>query len=264
MAFPVRLGICGVSIWPKRVLGSNRYVLESRRVFRSPHASPMRAVQRATQSHVLGLETDRIDVLDRIVTHTQIRPGQDRVRGRRRGEVRLQRLARPRAALQVGCRMVGDRSPDSWRQAIFWGSLPGRPMPIPRRQSPMRIFVGSRSVSLNLSGGNAPVRERLYEIANDELAAAQEQMLCLGRKTAKERVASFLISQLRHGANCGDGKAEFDLPMSRSDIADYLGLTIETVSRTFTALRVEGLIDLPSTHRVLIPDIATLRASTEA
>jgi len=109
-----------------------------------------------------------------------------------------------------------------------------------------------------------PVRERLYEIANDELAAAQEQMLCLGRKTAKERVASFLISQLRHGAGCDDGAAEFDLPMSRSDIADYLGLTIETVSRTFTALREEGLIGLPATHHISIPDIATLEASTEA
>ncbi|MEK9947023.1 MAG: helix-turn-helix domain-containing protein, partial [Alphaproteobacteria bacterium] len=90
------------------------------------------------------------------------------------------------------------------------------------------------------------------------------QMLCLGRKTAKERVASFLISQLRHGAGYGDGGAEFDLPMSRSDIADYLGLTIETVSRTFTALREEGLIGLPATHHISIPDIATLEASTEA
>ena len=52
--------------------------------------------------------------------------------------------------------------------------------------------------------------------------------------------------------------------MSRSDIADYLGLTIETMSRTFTALREEGLIELQSTHKVTIPNIEALEESTEA
>lgn len=82
-----------------------------------------------------------------------------------------------------------------------------------------------------------------------ELAAAQEQMLLLGRKTARERLASFLI------ALAGRRKIErglLPLPMSRTDIADYLGLTIETVSRTLTALRKERLIALPDVHRVEI------------
>jgi CRP/FNR family transcriptional regulator len=69
-------------------------------------------------------------------------------------------------------------------------------------------------------------------------------MLLLGRKCATEKVASFLImiadQQARSGAD------ELDLPMTRSDIADYLGLTIETVSRTLSKLRQEGLIALPT------------------
>lgn len=52
--------------------------------------------------------------------------------------------------------------------------------------------------------------------------------------------------------------------MSRTDIADYLGLTIETVSRTFTALRDEGLIELPDTHTVVLPDLEAVRDASDA
>lgn len=83
-----------------------------------------------------------------------------------------------------------------------------------------------------------------------ELAAAQEQMLLLGRKTARERVASFLAALARRSRT--NGRASLELPMSRADIADYLGLTIETVSRTLTSFRREGLIDLPDKHQVKI------------
>jgi CRP/FNR family transcriptional regulator, anaerobic regulatory protein len=211
-----------------------------------------------------AIETDRIDVLDKIVTHTQIRPGQTvfeegdeakYVYNVSRGHVRLFKLLQDGRRQITGFLAPGDFLGLAARQTYAYSAEAISDADL------CRFKVGELE---SLLEEMPPVRERLYEIANDELAAAQEQMLCLGRKTAKERVASFLISQLRHGANCGDGKAEFDLPMSRSDIADYLGLTIETVSRTFTALREEGLIDLPSTHRVSIPDIATLRASTEA
>lgn len=108
-----------------------------------------------------------------------------------------------------------------------------------------------------------PVREKLLDMSRDELAAAQEQMLLLGRKTAREKVLSFLL--YRHG-NLGrtDNDATVDLPMSRTDIADYLGLTIETVSRTFTALRDEGLIELPHPHHVIFPDLEVVRDAVEA
>ena len=108
-----------------------------------------------------------------------------------------------------------------------------------------------------------PVRERLLDMSRDELAAAQEQMLLLGRKTAREKIFSFLLNRHNH-LNRTDGDASVDLPMSRTDIADYLGLTIETVSRTFTALRDEGLIELPNPHHVIFPDMDAVRDAAEA
>ena len=98
------------------------------------------------------------------------------------------------------------------------------------------------------------MEKRLLEVASNELVAAQEQMLLLGRKTARERLASFLLAQSRQGMPCGHSRQRFRLPMTRIDIADYLGLTIETVSRTFTRLRAEGLIDIVSQSGLVICD----------
>jgi CRP-like cAMP-binding protein len=84
------------------------------------------------------------------------------------------------------------------------------------------------------------------------LSATQDQLLLLGRKSALERMASFLVAlSERIGASHKAG-AEFDLPMNRSDVADYLGLTIETVSRLVTRLRSLGIIDTPDAHRIVI------------
>jgi CRP/FNR family transcriptional regulator len=100
----------------------------------------------------------------------------------------------------------------------------------------------------------------LLSMACDELSAAQDQMLLLARKAAQERIASFLLS-VAHRMSLGASPArEIDLPMTRLDIADYLGLTIETVSRGFTKLRVDGLISLPSPHRVVLRKPDALRA----
>jgi CRP/FNR family transcriptional regulator, anaerobic regulatory protein len=104
------------------------------------------------------------------------------------------------------------------------------------------------------------MEQRLLEVAANELVAAQEQMLLLGRKTARERLASFLSMQSRQGAPCGRPRTRFTLAMTRSDIADYLGLTIETVSRTLTRLRAEGLIDFAAQHDVVVRDPASLGA----
>ena len=96
------------------------------------------------------------------------------------------------------------------------------------------------------------MEKRLLEVATNELVAAQEQMLLLGRKTARERLASFILMQSRQGMPCGYSRRRFVLPMTRNDIADYLGLTIETVSRTLTKLRAEGLIDFLSQTEVVV------------
>lgn len=104
------------------------------------------------------------------------------------------------------------------------------------------------------------MEKRLLEVASNELVAAQEQMLLLGRKTARERLASFLMAQSSQGVACHQARGRFALPMTRGDIADYLGLTIETVSRTLTKLRTEGLIEIPSATEVAIRDREALEA----
>lgn len=108
-----------------------------------------------------------------------------------------------------------------------------------------------------------PMREKLLDMSRDELAAAQEQMLLLGRKTAREKLLSFLLNRYDH-QDPKPADQKLSLPMSRTDIADYLGLTIETVSRTFTALRDEGLIELIDTHTVLLPDLEAVRDEADA
>ena len=102
------------------------------------------------------------------------------------------------------------------------------------------------------------MENRLLEVASNELVAAQEQMLLLGRKTARERLASFLLMQSRQGMPCGHARRRFNLPMTRHDIADYLGLTIETVSRTLTRLRTERLIDLAPQSEVIVYNLVGL------
>ncbi len=129
---------------------------------------------------------------------------------------------------------------------------------------PMRICRFSRP-KLKLMLDDFPAMEkRLLEVASNELVAAQEQMLLLGRKTARERLASFLIARADMPSHClghQPGHAETVLlPMTRNDIADYLGLTIETVSRTLTKLRSEGLIEIPSASTVVIKRHAALEA----
>jgi len=100
-----------------------------------------------------------------------------------------------------------------------------------------------------------PVLERrMLEIATNELAASQDQMLLLGRKSAIEKLASFLHVLLRRHERRGAGGDLVFLPMSRSDIGDHLGLTTESVSRCFTQLRMLGVIRLDSAQKVAIAD----------
>jgi CRP/FNR family transcriptional regulator len=98
------------------------------------------------------------------------------------------------------------------------------------------------------------LEERLLQTACNELVAAQEQMLLLGRKTARERVASFLIARLESTIPCRPPSDTIDLPMTRSEIADYLGLTIETVSRTLSKFKAEKRITTPSNAEVVVLD----------
>lgn len=103
-----------------------------------------------------------------------------------------------------------------------------------------------------------PALEReLLGQASNEIAAAQDQMLLLGRKTAQERLATFLLLMQKRAPSPTDADTVI-LPMSRQDIGDYLGLTIETVSRTVTRLKKSGAIELPDPNRVIIRDAEEL------
>ncbi len=88
---------------------------------------------------------------------------------------------------------------------------------------------------------------RLHEFAGHELSLAQEQMVLLGRRSADERVAAFLVGLRARLARIGYRSVTLPLPMSRQDMADFLGLTIETVSRTMTRLARERAI-------LIVPD----------
>ena len=104
--------------------------------------------------------------------------------------------------------------------------------------------------------------ERAFDITRTELDSTHAQMLLLGRKNAKERLCSFLMTmQKKSGRLDGQNNNEIDIPMSRTDIADFLGLTVETISRQFTNLHKLGLIELDGAHKVFLknPDaLATL------
>ena len=111
---------------------------------------------------------------------------------------------------------------------------------------------------------HAPMERELYRMAAHELAAAQQQMVLLGRKTATERLASFLILLARRAAKIPGREPNLvKLPMSRSDIADYLGLTKETVSRVLSALRRDRLIRLRAVEEIEIVDAEGLEQLAE-
>jgi len=85
---------------------------------------------------------------------------------------------------------------------------------------------------------------RINELAIRELSQARDHMVLLGRRSAEEKVATFLLGWRGRLVPLNGASDTVPLPMSRQDIADYLGLTIETVSRTFTKLEREGIIEI--------------------
>jgi CRP/FNR family transcriptional regulator len=110
------------------------------------------------------------------------------------------------------------------------------------------------------------ISQRLLEMTLDELDSAREWMLLLGRKTAREKIATLLSIIVRRDASVSrdprTGQIEFDLPLTREAMADYLGLTLETVSRQISALRKIGVISLRGKRHVTIPDLDLLLEQT--
>ena len=110
------------------------------------------------------------------------------------------------------------------------------------------------------------VSERLLDMTLDELDAAREWMLILGRKTAREKIASLLVIVARRATTIGlvpeTTQVVVDLPLTREAMADYLGLTLETVSRQISALKREGIIVLDGKRRIQVPDMHRLVLET--
>ena len=115
-----------------------------------------------------------------------------------------------------------------------------------------------------LVGEYPGLQQRLFQHTLDELDAARDWMLLLGRKTAEEKVASFLYMLARRSLLTGcvhkspPGTAAFELPLTRSDMADYLGLTIETVSRQLTRLKTSNVVRLNTNRLIMVPDLDRL------
>lgn len=127
-------------------------------------------------------------------------------------------------------------------------------------ESKIRRFSRARAAAL--IGSDAALGSRLFAIVRDQLVAAQQRLVLLGRKSAKARVASFLLMLGARGQNKPSLPA-IDLEMSRGDIADYLGLALETVSRALSQLRENRVIDLPSPQHIMIRNLEVLREIAE-
>lgn len=161
--------------------------------------------------------------------------------------------------------------PDGRQQIVgleFASDFIGRPY---RKSSPYRaeavtdvhLCTYDRGRFERLAKELPDFERRLFNQTLDELDAAQEWMVLLGRKNAEERVASFLLMVARRIEVIGCEPVEesgrrFELPLTRAEIADFLGLTLETVSRQFTKLKVANVVGLDPNRNIAILDLERL------
>jgi CRP-like cAMP-binding protein len=112
-----------------------------------------------------------------------------------------------------------------------------------------------------LGDENREIRAELFANLRHDLWAAQNHLVILGRQSALERVAGFLVQLMERSRNAD--KTRIDIPMTRQDIADYLGLTIETVCRMLTKLKISGIIGIPDRHTIAVRNAAALKRSAQ-
>lgn len=112
-----------------------------------------------------------------------------------------------------------------------------------------------------MTEGDPDIGQKRLAMFSKSLAAAEQHVAMLGHQSAKERVASFFLAlELQRS---GETEHTLDLPLSRQDIADYLGLTIETTCRALSELKRQHIIDAPSRRRIVIRDLHGLKAIAE-
>ena len=130
--------------------------------------------------------------------------------------------------------------------------------------TPVRVRRIPRTVLERSMVQRPELAQRFLRLAAIELAATRDHLLCLAAKSAEAKLAAFLLALSRRNEEQGEDPDRITLPMTRLDIADYLGLTIETVSRTLSKFKRNGLIDLPRTTTVNLRDADRLASLADA
>jgi CRP/FNR family transcriptional regulator len=129
--------------------------------------------------------------------------------------------------------------------------------------TPLSACQFSRQAFSEFLDSTPHLLRRLHNMASHELSLAQDQMVILGRRTAEEKVAAFLIGLRKRWGRLSTSSVTIPLPMTRQDIGDFLGLTVETVSRMLTRLaREKVILIVPDGVRLL--DIARIEALAES
>lgn len=121
------------------------------------------------------------------------------------------------------------------------------------------LLVFGRTELLKGVRDDPQVLEAVFTQVIDGLERCRENAVNLGRKSASKRVASFLLTMAKRASRDAAGPVVVDLPMSRRDVSDYLGLTIETISRQISEMRRTGLIATPSRTRIELLDFSGLK-----
>lgn len=130
--------------------------------------------------------------------------------------------------------------------------------------TPIRVRRIPRSVIERSMAQRPELAQRFLRLAAIELAATRDHLLCLAAKSAEAKLAAFLLALSRRNEELGGDPDQIRLPMTRLDIADYLGLTIETVSRTLSKFKRNGLIDLPRATLVILKEPERLATLADA
>jgi len=127
--------------------------------------------------------------------------------------------------------------------------------------SDVRLCTVPRKGFEKLLAESPQLQQRLFHQTLLELDESREWLVALGRKTASERVASFLYMIAQHIPCVGEGKnsVTFDLPLTRADMADFLGLTIETVSRQLSKLKKKKIVSITHNRHIVIHDLESLQ-----
>lgn len=199
-----------------------------------------------------------LEFLDAIKSYRTFRPGEE--------IVAMGESTDFLGSVVEGCVGLSRIMADGRRQMVgllFPSDFLGRPM---RPEAPfdavavtdVRLCIFSRPRFETMLKETPALEQRLLEMTLDELDSAREWMVLLGRKTAREKIASFFAIAARRMAAVQalslDDEIKVELPLTREDMADYLGLTIETVSRQIGALKKAGLIEMTDARHISIPD----------